>query len=100
MAHRFRYCVRCGTRLVRRDDHGRLRATCPECGHIHYQNPAPAAGILLRSPAGVLLVKRKFAPAAGAWCVPAGFMEYGESPKRCAVRELLEETGLRARVKL
>lgn len=46
----------------------------------------------------MLLVKRKFDPAAGAWCIPAGFMEYGESPKRCAVRELLEETGLRVRV--
>ena len=31
MAHRFRFCVRCGTRLVSRDDHGRLRPTCPAC---------------------------------------------------------------------
>ncbi|HET9327127.1 MAG TPA: NUDIX hydrolase [Candidatus Eisenbacteria bacterium] len=98
MSHRLRYCIRCGTRLVRRDDHGRPRATCPECGHIHYRNPAPAAGILLRKSGGVLLVKRKFEPAAGAWCVPAGFMEYGESPERCALRELFEETGLSARL--
>jgi len=98
MAHRFRFCIRCGTRLVRRDDHGRLRATCPACGHIHYRNPAPAAGILLRSSGDVLLVKRKFEPAAGAWCIPAGFMEYGESPERCAVRELREETGLVVRI--
>jgi len=98
MAHRFRFCIRCGTRLVRRDDHGRLPATCPACGHIHYRNPAPAAGILLRSSGDVLLVKRKFEPAAGAWCIPAGFMEYGESPERCAVRELREETGLVVRL--
>jgi ADP-ribose pyrophosphatase YjhB (NUDIX family) len=44
------------------------------------------------------MVRRKFAPAVGAWCLPAGFMEYGESPERCAVRELREETGLRARL--
>jgi len=98
MAHRIRFCIRCGTRLIRRDDHGRPRATCPHCGHIHYRNPAPAAGILLRSNAGILMVKRRFEPAAGAWCLPAGFMEYGESPERCAVRELQEETGLRARL--
>jgi ADP-ribose pyrophosphatase YjhB (NUDIX family) len=98
MAHRFRFCIRCGTRLVHRDDHGRPRATCPSCGHIHYRNPAPAAGILLQSRAGVLLVRRKFEPAAGAWCVPAGFMEYGETPVRCALRELKEETGLTARI--
>src|SRR5437667_164576 len=29
---------------------------------------------------------------------PAGFMEYGETPERCARRELLEETGVRARL--
>ena len=47
---------------------------------------------------GVLMVKRRFEPAAGAWCLPAGFMEYGETPERCAVRELREETGIIARV--
>ena len=42
----------------------------------------------------MLLVRRKFRPAVGAWCLPAGFLEYGESPERCAVRELAEETGV------
>src|SRR6185369_3961531 len=93
-----RFCMRCGSRLVSRDDHGRSRPTCPACGFIYYRNPAPAAGVVLRSRTGVLMVRRKFAPAVGAWCLPAGFMEYGESPERCAVRELREETGLRARL--
>ncbi len=93
-----RYCIRCGSRLEARDDHGRMRPTCPQCGHIHYRNPAPAAGVLLRKGRDVLLVERRFEPAAGAWCIPAGFMEYGESPQRCAVRELREETGIQARL--
>ena len=93
-----RYCPRCGARLVLRDDHGRRRPTCPACGHVAYRNPVPAAGVILPGPRGVLLVRRKFDPRAGAWCLPAGFMEYGESPERCAVRELLEETGIRARL--
>lgn len=75
-----------------------MRATCPACGFIHYRNPVPAAGVILAGRDGVLMVKRKFAPAAGAWCLPAGFMEYGETPERCAVRELREETGLNARL--
>jgi ADP-ribose pyrophosphatase YjhB (NUDIX family) len=94
----FRFCPRCATRLVRRDDHGSLRPTCPNCGYIHYRNPVPAAGVVLLERAGVLLVRRRFDPRAGAWCLPAGFMEYGESPERCAVRELREETGIRARL--
>ena len=93
-----RFCPRCGARLVMRDEHGRPRPTCPECGHIAYRNPVPAAGVILTGRAGVLLVRRKFDPRAGAWCLPAGFMEYGEAPEKCAVRELFEETGLRARV--
>ena len=96
--HEARYCLRCGTRLVRRDDHGRLRGTCPNCGFIHYRNPVPAAGVILPGPEGVLMVKRKFDPGAGAWCLPAGFMEYGETPEHCAVRELREETGVKARL--
>src|SRR5262245_50450609 len=98
MTRRARYCTQCGIRLISRDDRGHSRPTCPACGHIHYRNPAPAAGALLPTDAGVLLVKRRFDPAAGAWCIPAGFMEYGESPEHCAVRELREETGLVVRL--
>lgn len=84
--------------MVMREEHERPRATCPACGFIHYRNPVPAAGVILPGRDGLLLVKRKFAPAAGAWCLPAGFMEYGETPERCAVRELKEETGIAARI--
>jgi 8-oxo-dGTP diphosphatase len=37
------------------------------------------------------LVKRKYEPYRGDWSFPAGFMEYGESPEQCAVRETKEE---------
>jgi len=94
-----RFCPLCATRLVMRDDHGVRRPTCPACGFIHYRNPVPAAGVILPTPKGILMVKRKFEPRAGAWCLPAGFMEDGETPERCAVRELHEETGIRCRLK-
>ena len=84
--------------MVMREEHGRPRATCPACGFIHYRNPVPAAGVILPGPRGILMVKRRFEPMAGAWCLPAGFMEYGETPEHCAVRELEEETGVAARI--
>jgi ADP-ribose pyrophosphatase YjhB (NUDIX family) len=46
----------------------------------------------------VLLIRRGRAPAAGAWTLPGGRIETGESPAAAVVREVREETGLRARV--
>lgn len=71
-----------------------MRPTCPSCGFIWYRNPVPAAGVLIVSDGRVLLVRRKFEPRAGDWCIPAGFMEAGETPEQSAIREVHEETGL------
>jgi ADP-ribose pyrophosphatase YjhB (NUDIX family) len=42
------------------------------------------------------MVRRAFEPRKGYWSLPAGFMEYDESPRECAEREIGEETGLAA----
>ncbi|CAH2604625.1 NUDIX hydrolase [Rhodovastum atsumiense] len=61
----------------------------------------PIVGIgicLLRPHAGgeVLLARRGQAPALGAWTLPGGAQELGETAEQAARRELLEETGLTA----
>lgn len=93
-----RFCPRCATRLKKRDDHGQMRPTCGNCGFVYYRNPVPAAGVVIERLGSVLMVRRKYEPRVGAWCLPAGFMEYGEAPERCAIRELREETGLLGRI--
>jgi ADP-ribose pyrophosphatase YjhB (NUDIX family) len=80
------------------DEHGTMRPTCPNCGYIWYRNPVPAAGVVLVERGRVLLVKRRWDPRAGAWCLPAGFMEAGETPEQSAIRELEEETGVIAQL--
>ena len=90
-----RYCPQCATRLALADDHGVARPTCPACGFIAYRNPTPAVGVIVERGDRILLVRRKFEPMAGGWSLPAGFMEYGEAPEATALRETLEETGLR-----
>ena len=92
------FCPRCATALVSADDHGTVRPTCPKCGYIWYRNPVPAAGVVLVEKGRVLLVKRRWDPRAGSWCLPAGFMEAGETPEQTAVRELEEETGVIAQL--
>jgi ADP-ribose pyrophosphatase len=46
-----------------------------------------------------IVLVRQFRPAIGRsmWEVPAGKLEDGEEPLDCATRELIEETGYRAR---
>jgi 8-oxo-dGTP diphosphatase len=77
----------------------RPRDVCSVCGAIFYQNPLPAAAALvLDDLRRVLLVRRKFPPSEGKWCLPIGFAELGETIAQAALRELLEETGVTGRV--
>ncbi len=93
-----RFCPYCATPLVLADDHGTDRPTCAACGFIAYRNPAPAVGVILERKDRIVLVRRRWEPKAGLWTLPAGFMEYGESPEQTAIREVREETGLTVEV--
>jgi 8-oxo-dGTP diphosphatase len=58
-------------------------------------NPLPCVAAVLVRDGRVLLVKHKIEPGYGEWGLPAGFMEWGESPEESLQREVLEETGLK-----
>ncbi|MCK4537845.1 MAG: NUDIX hydrolase [Candidatus Krumholzibacteria bacterium] len=95
MSGNFKFCPLCGVGMSEREEGGLSRMACPGCGFIHYHNPAPAAGILVRDEEGrILLVKRRFDPYRGLWTIPSGYIEYDEDVRLTAVRELEEETGL------
>ncbi len=77
----------------------RPRDVCGVCGSVFYQNPLPAAAALvLDDLRRVLLVKRKYPPGEGLWCLPMGFAELGETIAEAALRELHEETGVTGHV--
>jgi 8-oxo-dGTP diphosphatase len=90
----YKYCPQCGTELGKKTDHDVERPACANCGFVHYRNPAPAAGAVVFDSGRLLLVRRAHPPYVGKWTVPAGFIEWGESPEDTAVRELKEETNL------
>ena len=98
MAKDFEFCPWCGSTLEPRRSDGKERPACTSCEYVWYKNPIPAAGAIIVDDHRLLLVKRKYPPAAGDWCIPAGFMEYDESPTECCIREVKEETGLTIKI--
>jgi ADP-ribose pyrophosphatase YjhB (NUDIX family)/ribosomal protein S18 acetylase RimI-like enzyme len=92
------YCPVCGHTLGTREEGGRLRQACPNCGYVHYVNPVPAVGILIEKDDGIVLIRRNNPPHKGAWTLPSGFIEADESAEEAAIREAYEETGLRVEI--
>ena len=92
------YCSRCGAPLelgMLPGEH-RERLVCRTCGFIAYVNPRLVVSTLPVTDAGELvLLRRAIEPAYGTWAQPGGFLEADETAIQGAVRETLEETGLR-----
>lgn len=59
--------------------------------------PKAASSAILRRGDRLLLVKRKYPPAADQYAFPGGRAEPGETTKETALREFEEETGIKAR---
>jgi len=93
----WKYCGTCGTALVLAHDGQSLRPHCPPCRRYFYRNPVPAACCFVaRGPGELLFTRRAVEPCKGAWTLPGGYIELGETAEEAAARELLEETNLRA----
>jgi 8-oxo-dGTP pyrophosphatase MutT (NUDIX family) len=69
---------------------GRLRASAGDADTLFFVG---ARCVVFDDDHRLLLIQRS---DNGRWALPAGAMELGESMHDCAVRELREETGLRA----
>jgi 8-oxo-dGTP diphosphatase len=94
---RYRYRVRREHRSPRKDNAcvGTLTNASASLDQIwaRASKAIAAAAIILNSDGGVLLVKHSYGPLN--WELPGGAAERDESPTETAVREVLEETGLR-----
>jgi ADP-ribose pyrophosphatase YjhB (NUDIX family) len=65
---------------------------------VHFDDPKVAAAVVVEQEGKILLVRRAYNPEQGKWSLPAGFVDADEDPQQAAVRECLEETGLRVRI--
>jgi ADP-ribose pyrophosphatase YjhB (NUDIX family) len=92
-----RFCPLCAAPLGRAPvpPDQREQAVCPACDFVFYLNPKVVAGTIPQLDGRVLLTRRSINPGRGLWTFPGGFVDFGESVTDAAVRETLEETGLK-----
>lgn len=90
-----KFCPQCAHPLVEAAIDGEIRNACSDtsCGFIHFNNPTPVIAMIVEVDGGVVMAHnvswpRKF------YSIITGFLEEGEDPLECAVRETKEELNL------
>jgi 8-oxo-dGTP diphosphatase len=63
-----------------------------------FKNPTLTTDGIVLVNGQIVLIKRGNEPGKGKYALLGGFVEYGETLEACVVREVYEETGLRAEV--
>ncbi|MDD7318517.1 MAG: NAD(+) diphosphatase [Prevotella sp.] len=86
-----RFCCVCGAPMHKHTD---ISKRCSNCGKEVWPQLAPAVIVLIRKGDEVLLVHAKNF-RGDYYGLVAGFVETGESLEEAAMREVMEETGLR-----
>lgn len=63
---------------------------------MNNQRPAVGIGVMIFNPDNkVLLAMRKGSHGAGEYAFPGGHLEFGEAFAECAIRETMEESGIK-----
>lgn len=70
---------------------------CTVCDVTNWQNARPVVvflqPVLVSSGLGIAVARRGIEPDKGAYCLPGGFLEKGETSTQAAAREFGEESG-------
>ncbi len=87
-------CPRCGART------GRIAGSwgkyCGACSYEHFPCIHPCAIALVTRGDSLLMISKPEWPK-GYYSLPSGFCDFGECLEECVVREVEEETGIRAK---
>lgn len=92
-----KFCPLCGAAMASRMlmPENVDRKVCTRCGFVLFPGPKLVAGCLVVDDGRVLLIRRGIEPAVGKWTFPGGYVDFGENAAEAAIRETLEEVGMR-----
>ncbi|WP_308422994.1 NUDIX hydrolase [Paenibacillus marchantiophytorum] len=93
-----KFCMTCGSAMESRDVDGTVRRACTACSFVHWGNYSIGVGALVMKDEKILLVRRAQEPGKGRWTNPGGYIEQYELIQDTIVREVLEESGVQAKV--
>lgn len=94
-----KYCMRCGQTMQPPGISANGYWSCANdgCGYVFWDNPKPVLAAIVEYGDSVILVQNVGWPKEWYGLV-TGFLEKGETPEQCIVREVQEELGLAATV--
>jgi len=99
-ANPVRFCMLCGGAMADAGDADHAHKVCTVCKRPHWRNPAPTVTVMVVKERSLLLCLRSQRMLyGGKWCLPGGFMEWGEDFITAGRREVREETGLEVEIK-
>tara|TARA_Y100001970_G_C13962570_1_gene713925 strand:- start:249 stop:716 length:468 start_codon:yes stop_codon:yes gene_type:complete len=91
------YCNYCLTNKIDIKEN-KIQCESKNCDNQVFLNPRLAVlGVVFKSDE-ILLVKRNIEPHYNQWSLPAGYVDYGESPEDAVKREIFEETNIKIKV--
>jgi NAD+ diphosphatase len=92
----FSYCPSCAAPLLEKTIEREVRRACSAgCGFVHYDNPTPVVAAVVEHHGEIVLARNRAWPRSFYGLI-TGFLERGESPQQCVVREVKEELDLDA----
>lgn len=93
-----KFCPSCTAPIEVAEHDGEPRKLCSErCGFVLWDNPTPVCAVIVETRQGIVLAHNKNWPP-GAYSIITGFLERGETPEQCALRETREELGLQGEI--
>ena len=94
----YKFCPKCALPLAEASHKAALRLQCPSCGFVLHRNPIVGMAAIVMDGRKLLLGRRSASGGLGQWCIPCGYVEWGEDIREAASRETIEETGLDVRI--
>jgi NADH pyrophosphatase NudC (nudix superfamily) len=93
-----RYCPQCRAEMIQQTIDNETRLGCADqCGFVFWDNPTPVVAAIIEYEGKVLLARNAKWPPEW-FALVTGFLERGETPEQCVLREVEEELGLQGEI--